>query len=84
MIKSRRMRRAGHEARMGSGGEEKNVDRLLVGKLEGKRPPRRKRCRWVNNIKIDFAETGWGSTDWIDLAQNRDQRRALVKMLGSS
>jgi hypothetical protein len=61
-----------------------------VGKLEGKRPLGRPRHRWVDNIKIDLREVGWDGMDWIDLAQNRDQWRALVntvmnhKMLGSS
>jgi hypothetical protein len=46
--------------------------RFLVGKPEGKRPLRRPRCRWEDNIKMDFAETGWGGMDWIDLTQDRD------------
>jgi hypothetical protein len=49
-----------------------------VGKLEGKRPLGRPRCRWVNNIKMDLREMGWDGMDWIDLAQDRDQWR-LVK-----
>jgi hypothetical protein len=49
-----------------------------VGKPEGKRPLGRSRCRWVNNIKMDFREIGWGGMDWIDLAQDGDQWRALV------
>jgi hypothetical protein len=48
-----------------------------VGKPEGKRPLGRSRRRWVN-IKIDFREIGWGGMDWIDLAQDRDQWRAIV------
>jgi hypothetical protein len=55
IIKSRRMRWAGHVARMG---EKKNVYRLLVGKPEGKRPLGRPRRRWIDNIKMDFLETG--------------------------
>jgi hypothetical protein len=70
MIKSRRMRWAGHVARMG---EKRNVDRLLAGKPEGKRPLGRPRRRWANNIKMDLRETGWYDMDWIDLAQARDQ-----------
>jgi hypothetical protein len=70
VIKSRRMRWAGHVARMG--------DRILVGKPEGKRPLGRPRRRWVDNIKMDHREIGWDVMDWIDLVQDRDQWRALV------
>jgi hypothetical protein len=55
-IKSRRMRWAGHVARMGEG---RNVYRVLVGKLEGKSPLRRPRRRWVDGIKMDLKEIGW-------------------------
>jgi hypothetical protein len=75
IIKSRRMRWAGHIARMG---EKRNAYRLLVGKPEGKRPLGRPRRRWVYNIKIDLLEIGWGSVDWIGLAQDRDKWRAHV------
>jgi hypothetical protein len=75
MIKSRRMRWAGHVALMG---ETKNAYRILVGKPEGKRSLGRPRRRWVDNIKIDLREIGWNGMDWIDLAQDRDQWRALV------
>jgi hypothetical protein len=75
MIKSRRMRWAGHVARMG---EKMNAYRILVGKPEGKRPLGRLRRRWVNNIKMDLREIGWDDMDWIDLAQDRDQWRALM------
>jgi hypothetical protein len=51
-----------------------------VGKPEGKRPLGRQRCRWEDNIKMDLREIGWGSMDWIVLAQDRDQRRVLVNM----
>jgi hypothetical protein len=70
MIKSRRMRRAGHVARMG---EKRKAYRILVGNPEGKRPLGRPRRRWVNNIKMDLRETGWGGMDWIDMALDRDQ-----------
>jgi hypothetical protein len=60
IIKSRRMRWAGHVAQMG---EKKNAYRLLVGKPEGKRPLGRPRRRWVDNIKMDVLEIGWGSVD---------------------
>jgi hypothetical protein len=59
-------------------GENWNAYRILVGKPEGKRPLGRPRCRWVANTKIDLREIGWDGTDWIDLAQNTDQWRALV------
>jgi hypothetical protein len=65
MIKSRRMRWAGHAARMG---ETRNAYRILVGKPEGKRPLGRRRRRWVDNIKMDLREIGWDGMDWIDLA----------------
>jgi hypothetical protein len=55
-----------------------NAYRILVGKPEGKRPLGRPRRRWVDNIKIDFGEVGWDGRDWIELAQDRDQWRALV------
>jgi hypothetical protein len=75
MIKSRRMRLAGHAARMG---EKRNAYRILVGKPRGKRPLGRPRRRWADNIKMDLREIGWDGVDWIDLAQDRDQWRALV------
>jgi hypothetical protein len=50
-----------------------------VGKPEGKRPLGRPRRRWEDNIIMGLREIGWGGTDWIDLAQDRDQWRALVK-----
>jgi hypothetical protein len=59
--------------------EKRNAYRILVGKPEGKRPLGRSRRRWEDNIKMDLREIGWGGTDWIHLAQNRDQWRALVK-----
>jgi hypothetical protein len=52
--------------------------RTLVGKPVGKRPLGKPRCRWVDNIKMDHREIGWGGMDWIDLAQDRDQCRDLV------
>jgi hypothetical protein len=59
-------------------GENRNAYRTLVGKPDGKRPLGRPRRRWEDNIRIDLRETGWGGMDWIDLAQDRDQWRALV------
>jgi hypothetical protein len=52
--------------------------RIMLGNPEGKRPLGRPRCRWVDNIKMDVRETGWDGMDWIDLAQDREQWRALV------
>jgi hypothetical protein len=75
VIKSRRMSWVGHAARIG---EKRNVYRILVGKLEGKRPLGRPRRRWLDNIEIDLKEIGWDGMDWIDLAQDMDQGRALV------
>jgi hypothetical protein len=51
-----------------------------VGKPEGERPPVRPRCRWEGNIKMDLRETGWGGTDWITLAEDKDRWRVLVNM----
>jgi hypothetical protein len=59
-------------------GPKRNAYRILVGKPEGKRPLGRPKHRWVDNIKMDPREIGWGGTDWIDLAQDRHQWRALV------
>jgi hypothetical protein len=58
--------------------KSKYAYRILVGKPEGKRPLVRPRRTWVDNIKIDLTEIGWDGMDWIDLAQDRDQLRALV------
>jgi hypothetical protein len=75
IITSRRMRWAGHVARMR---EKRNVYRLLVGKSEGKRPLGRPRCRRIDNIKMDLLEIGLNVVDWIGLAQDRYRWRALV------
>ena len=75
VIKSRRMRWAGHVARVG---EEWEVYRVLLGKAEGKRPLGRPRRRWVYNIRMDHQEVGCGYMDWIGLAQDRDMWRMLV------
>jgi hypothetical protein len=73
--KSRRMRWAGHVARLG---EKRNMYRLLVGKPEGKRPLGRLRRRWMDNIKMRLLEIGLNVVDWIGLAQDRYRWRALV------
>jgi hypothetical protein len=52
-------------------GEKRNAYRVLVGKPEGKRPLGRPRRRWVDNIRMDLGEVGWGDVDWIGLAQDR-------------
>ena len=75
VIKSRRMRWAGHVACMGEG---RGMYRLLVGRPGGKRPMGRPRHRWEDNIKVDLQEVGCGSMDWISVAQDRDTWRALV------
>jgi len=75
VIKWRRMRWAGHVARMG---ERRGVYRVLMGKPEGKRPLGRPRRRWDDNIKMDLQEVGCRGMDWIELAQDRDRWRALV------
>ena len=75
VIKSRRMRWAGHVAPMG---EKRRVYRVLVDKTEGKRPLGRPRRRWVDNIRMDLQEVKCGCMDWIGLAQDRDRWRTLV------
>jgi hypothetical protein len=74
VIKARRMRWAGHVARMG----EVRGAYILVRRSEGKRPLRRTRHRWEDNIKMDLGEIGFGDVDWIHLAQDRNTWRALV------
>jgi hypothetical protein len=76
VIKSRRMRSAGHVARMGVG---RGVYRVLVWKPEGKRPLERPRHRWEDNIKMDLKEIGIDGANWIQLARDRVQWRACVK-----
>ena len=75
VIKSRRMRRAGHVARMEEG---RGVHKVLVGKPEVKRPLGRPRRRWGDNIKMDLEEVGRGCGDWMELAQVRFRWLALV------
>ena len=78
VVKSRRMRWAGHVARMG---EDRVVHRVLVGKPEVKRPLGRPRRRWEDNIKMDLQEVGGGRGNWMELVQDRDRWRALVGMV---
>jgi len=75
VVKSRRMRWAGHVARMG---ERRDVHRVLVGKPEGKRQLARPRRRWEDNIKMDLQEVEVSCGDWMELAQDRDRWWALV------
>jgi hypothetical protein len=75
IIKSRRIRWAGHLAPMG---EKRNSYRLLVERPEEKRPLGRPIRRWVDNIRMKLGEMGWGDADWIGLAQDRNRWRALV------
>jgi hypothetical protein len=60
------------------GRAKRNAYRILVGNPEGKRPLGRSRHRWVDNIEMDLREIGWDGMDWMNLAENRDQWRALV------
>jgi len=75
VIKSRRMRWAGHVARMGEG---KGMYRVLVGKPEGRRPLGRPRRRWEDNTRMGLRKVGCGCVNWMELAQDRDRWRALV------
>jgi hypothetical protein len=70
VVKSRRMRWAGHVARIG---EDRGVHNVLEGKPEGKRPLGRPRHRWEDNIKMDLQEVGGGRGDWMELAQDRER-----------
>jgi hypothetical protein len=77
-IKSRRMRWAGHVARMGEG---RGAYRVLVGRPKDKRPLGRPRCRWEDNIKMDLGEIGIDGVNWFQLAQDRVQWRAFVNIV---
>jgi hypothetical protein len=78
VIKSRRMRWAGHVARTVDGG---GAHRILFGRPEGRRPFGRTRRRLKDNIKMDLQEVGWRGMNWIDLAQDSDKWRALVNVV---
>jgi hypothetical protein len=80
IIKSRKLRWAGHVVRMG---ERRNAYRLLVRKPEGKRPLGRPKRVSVDNIKMDVGETGWGGVEWIGLAQDRVSREFGIEPSGS-
>jgi hypothetical protein len=77
-IKSKRMRRERHVTRMG---EERKVYNVLVGKPEGKRPLGRPRCGGEYGIRMDLREIGWGSIEWIQLAQDRGRWRAVMNTM---
>jgi hypothetical protein len=62
-------------------GEERNVCSVLIGKPEGKRPLGIPRRRWEDGIRMDLREIGWGSVDWMQLAQDKDRWRALVNTM---
>jgi hypothetical protein len=74
-VNSRRMRWAGHVARMG---EKRKVYKILMGKPEGRCPLGRPRRRWENGFRMDLRETGLGGLDWFRLAQDMDRWRAVV------
>ena len=78
VIKSRRMRWAGHVACVG---DSKAVYRVVMGRSEGKRPLGRPRRRWVDNIKMNIQEVGWVGVDWLELTQDRYRWRALVNVV---
>jgi hypothetical protein len=78
VIRSRRMRWAGHVASMGA---IRNAYEILVGKPEGKRPLGRLKRRCEDNIRMDGRENGWEVVDWIHVAQDRDQWQALVNVV---
>ena len=59
-------------------GDRRGVYTVLVGRSEEKSPFGRRRCRWEENIKMNHQDVGWGSMNWIDLAQDRDRWRALL------
>jgi hypothetical protein len=59
-------------------GEKRNAYRLMVGKPEGEKQLGSPKQRWMDNIKMDFLEVGWGDMDWIGLVQDRNRWRALV------
>jgi hypothetical protein len=75
IIKARRMRWVEHVAQKGV---KRNAYRLLMGKIEGRRPLGRPRRRWLDNIRMDLVEMEWDDVDWICLAQDRDRWRAIL------
>jgi hypothetical protein len=77
MMKSRRMRWAGHVPRIAG----KKLNKILVGKPEGKRPLERPQRRWEDNIRMDLREIGWEGVDRTELAQDKDQPQTPVRMI---
>jgi hypothetical protein len=80
MIKLRKVRWAGHIARVG---QKRNVYKLFIGKSERKRPRGRPGHRWEDNIRINVREIVWEGVDWIHMARDRDQWRVLVNTVTS-
>jgi transcription termination factor 2 len=78
MIKSRRMRWAGHVTRMG---QMRNFYKVLVGKTDGKRPLGIPRRRWKDNIKMYLRKIGLEGVDWIHVAEDRDRWRGLANTI---
>jgi hypothetical protein len=78
VIKSRRMRWAGHVTHVG---EKREAYRILMGRPEGRIPLGRPSRRWEDNIKMDLQEVGWEGVDWIDMSQDRDRCRAVVNAI---
>ena len=76
-LKLRQLRWAGHVAHME---QSRNAYRVLVGKPEGKRPLRRTRCRWEDNIKMDLREVGCDPGEWIAFAEDRDQCKVVINL----
>jgi hypothetical protein len=77
-MKSRRMRWTGHVACME---EERKLYKVLVGKPKRRRPLGRRRCRWEDGIRMDLRETGWEDVEWVQLAQDRGQWRAVMNVV---
>ena len=77
VIKSRRLRWAGHVARMEEG---RSAFKILTGKPTGKRPLGRPRRRWEDNIRMDLEEIGINAGNWVDSSQNKNYWRALVNV----
>ena len=77
-LKSRRLRWAGHVEHME---ESRSAYRVLVGKPERKRPLERQRFSWEDNIEMNFREMGCNAGDWIDLAQDREQWQACIRVV---
>ena len=80
VAKSRRMRWVGHAARMG---DRRDAHKVLVGVPEGKRPLERRKHRWEDNMKMDLQQMRWGCMDWLGLAPDTDEWRAVLNAVMS-